>query len=307
MTFARWIVDRNSPTAARAIVNRVWQTYFGTGLVSTSEDLGTQSETPSHPELLDWLAVEFMERGWSLKALHRLIAASATYAQSSRVTPDLASRDPYNRLLARGPRFRVDAELVRDIALAASGLLNPKVGGPSVFPPAPDFLFQPPVSYGPKLWSEAKGEDRYRRALYTFRYRSVPYPMLQNFDAPNGDFSCVRRSRSNTPLQALTTLNEPLFLECAQALARTTLREGGSNDTERLEYAFRRCVSRRPTEPEAAALLALVHRQTQRFERGESNPKELAGASKDASPVQLAAWTVVARVLLNLDETITKE
>jgi hypothetical protein len=315
LTFARWLVDRNSPTTARALVNRLWQTYFGIGLVSTSEDLGKQSEPPSHPELLDWLAVEFMDRGWSLKAMHRLIVTSATYRQSSRVTPELYERDPYNRLLARGPRFRVEGEVVRDIALAASGLLNPRIGGPSVYPPAPDFLFLPPASYGPKNWYEEKGENRYRRAIYTFRYRSVPYPVLQTFDAPNGDISCVRRVRSNTPLQALTTLNEPLFLESAQALAERTLREGGETDVKRLSYAFRRCLSREPTGPEAAELLSLLNKQKQRLAEGWLSPWDLSGFDpakppslpKGATPAQLAAWTAVSRVLLNLDETITKE
>ena len=315
LTFAKWLVDRESPTTARSQVNRIWQTYFGTGLVSTSEDLGKQSESPSHPELLDWLAVEFMDRGWSLKAMHRLIVTSATYRQSSRVSPALLARDPYNRLLARGPRFRVEAEVVRDIALAASGLMNPKVGGPSVYPPAPEFLFLPPVSYGPKNWYEAKDDDRYRRALYTFRFRSVPYPVLQNFDAPNGDISCVRRTRSNTPLQALTTLNEPLFLESAQALALRTLSEGGLTDGQRLTYAFRRCVARRPSLQETTELLSLLRKQKQRLAEGWTSPWDLAGfdASKTpkmptgVTPVQLAAWTVVSRVLLNLDETITKE
>ncbi len=296
-------------------MNRVWQAYFGIGIVATSEDFGMQCEPPSHPELLDWLAVEFMERGWSLKALHRLIVNSATYRQSSRVTPELVARDPYNRLLARGPRFRVDAEVVRDIALAASGLLEPKVGGPSVFPPAPEFLFQPPASYGPKVWNEAKGPGRYRRALYTFRYRSVPYPMLQTFDAPNGDFACVRRTRSNTPLQALTTLNEPISLECARALALRTVREGGCDAAARLEYAFRRCLSRPPTAEESATLLDLWKREVRRFEKPGADPWALAADDpnhkpelpKDASPAQLAAWTAVSRVLLNLDETITKE
>jgi hypothetical protein len=289
LTFARWLVDRNSPTTARAAVNRVWQTYFGIGLVETAEDLGTRSSPPSHPELLDWLAVEFMDKGWSLKALHRLIATSAAYRQSSRLTPELLARDPYNRLLARGSRFRVEAEIVRDIALAASGLLNPKVGGPSVYAPAPDFLFLPPASYGPKVWDEAKGEDRYRRALYTFRYRSAPYPMLQTFDAPTGETSCVRRVRSNTPLQALVTLNEPLFVESAKALAKRTLREGGYTDADRLAYAFRRCLARKPTPAEADELLTFVARQERRL--GD----------------RVAAWTALSRVLLNLDETITKE
>lgn len=315
LSFARWLVDRGAPTTARSVANRIWQTYFGIGLVSTSEDLGSQSEAPSHPELLDWLAVELMDGGWSLKKLHRLIVTSNTYRQTSRVTPELMARDPYNRLLAHGPRFRVDAEIVRDLALAASGLLSDKVGGPSVFPPSPAFLYQPPVSYGPKVWPESIGEDRYRRALYTFRYRSVPNPALQVFDAPNGDFSCVRRTRSNTPLQALTTLNEPLFLECARGLALLSLQKGGDWDTDRLTFAFRRCLSRPPTAEEADTLLALLHRQTERFEKGAANPWELIADKPESrpklpdgvTPARLAAWTAVSRVLLNLDETITKE
>ncbi len=315
LSFARWLVDRQAPTTARAIVNRVWQSYFGTGIVSTSEDLGSQCEAPSHPDLFDWLAVEFMEGGWSLKHLHRLIVTSATYRQSSRVTPELHASDPYNRLLARGPRFRVDAELVRDIGLAASGLLNPAIGGESVYPPAPAFLFQPPASYGPKTWVEATGPDRYRRALYTFRFRSVPYPMLQAFDSPNGDFSCVRRARSNTPLQALTLLNEPVSLECARALALLTLKQGGASDAERLGYAFRRCLARSPAGDETEPLLALLQRETRRFATGAARPWDLTTDKPedalrlppDATPAQFAAWTVVARVLLNLDETITKE
>jgi hypothetical protein len=315
LTFARWLVDPAAPTTARSIVNRVWQTYFGTGIVATSEDLGVQCEAPSHPELLDWLAVELMESGWSLKHLHRLIVTSAAYRQSSRITPELLARDPYNRLLARGPRYRVDAEIVRDIALAASGVLDSRIGGPSVSPPAPEFLFQPPTSYGPKVWKEAVGQDRYRRGLYTFRYRSVPYPMLQSFDAPNGDFACVRRTRSNTPLQALTTLNEPIFLECARALALLTLREGGCTDADRLSVAFRRCLARTPGAEETAILLELLKRETTRFEQPGADPLALAANNParppslpaGASPKELAAWTAVARVLLNLDETITKD
>jgi hypothetical protein len=288
LTFARWLTDRNAPTTARVAVNRVWQAYFGTGIVSTSEDFGKQSETPSHPELLDWLAVEFMENKWSLKHLHRLIVTSETYRQSSNVTPELLSKDPYNRLLARAPRLRVEGEIVRDIALSASGLLDRTVGGPPVYPPAPEFLFQPPTSYGPKIWKEEKGNARYRRAIYTHRYRSVPYPVLQNFDTPNGDASCPKRARSNTPLQALTTLNEPLFFEAAKALGEKTLREGGSNDADRIRYAFRRVLSRDPAADESAALNDFLAKQK---------------ASREPS----AAWTALARVIFNLDEAITKE
>ncbi|WZO97794.1 PSD1 and planctomycete cytochrome C domain-containing protein [Isosphaeraceae bacterium EP7] len=314
LSFARWLVDRRSPTTARAAVNRVWQSYFGTGLVSTSEDLGSQGEAPTHPELLDWLAVEFMDGGWSMKALHKLITESATYRQSSVVSPEMAARDPENRLLARGPRFRVDAEVVRDVALAASGLLDDTIGGPSVFPPAPEFLFQPPASYGPKTWAESKGAGRFRRALYTFRYRSVPYPALQVFDAPNGDFACVRRSRSNTPLQALTTLNEPLALDCARAMALRVLREGGNSDPERIAYAFRLCTGRTPEDRETAPLLALLQRQAKRFGPGGVDPWTLAASDpakppalpEGVTPAQAASWTAASRVLLNLDETITK-
>ncbi len=330
LTFAKWLADRQAPTTARAAVNRIWQSYFGTGIVATAEDFGKQSEAPSHPELLDWLAVELMEgakRGqgdkgtspttapWSLKHIHRLIVTSATYRQSSKMTPELLQRDPYNRLLARGSRLRIEAELVRDVALAASGLLNQKVGGASVFPPSPEFLYLPPASYGPKPWPESKGEDRYRRALYTFRYRSVPFPALQTFDAPTADISCVRRPRSNTPLQALTTLNETLFLETARALAAKTLKEGGTTDQQRLSFAFRRVLSRQPSATEVAELLALKTRQQQRFVSGELNPWNLATNDPDkpfllpkgATMDELAAWTVVSRVLLNLDEAITKE
>ncbi|MDX2268830.1 MAG: PSD1 and planctomycete cytochrome C domain-containing protein [Bryobacter sp.] len=289
LDLARWITDRNAPTTARAFVNRVWQQYFGTGIIETSEDLGTQSAAPSHRELLDWLAVEFMETGWSMKKLHRLIVTSNVYQQSSEVRPELLTKDPNNRLLARGPRFRVEGEIVRDITLAASGLLNRQVGGPSVFPPAPEFLFQPPSSYGPKNWPVEKGENRYRRALYTFRFRSVPYPVLTNFDTPNGDVSCVRRVRSNTPLQALTMLNEPLFLEAAQALGQRAMKEGGKADAERIQYVFQRTLSRRAEAAEEAALMAFLDKQRAR-QLGEEQ-----------------TWTALARVVLNLDETITKE
>lgn len=315
LTFAKWLVDRRSPTTARSIVNRIWQSYFGTGIVATPENFGTQCEPPANQQLLDWLAVEFMDSGWNTKKLHRLITTSSVYRQTSNISAEALARDPDNRLLARGPRFRVDAELVHDIALAAGGLLNPEVGGPSVYPPAPAFLFQPPASYAPKTWKTAQGAERYRRALYTFRFRSVPYPTLQAFDAPNGEMSCVRRARSNTPLQALSTLNEPLFVESAQALALRTIKDGGNNDRDRLAYAFRLCTARRPTGAETDVLIKLLAKEDQRIADGWIDARELAGLGPElkvplpaaTTPRLLAAWTAVSRVILNLDETITKE
>ncbi|MBM3980244.1 MAG: DUF1549 domain-containing protein [Planctomycetes bacterium] len=323
LTLAKWLVDKQSPTTSRAIVNRVWQTYFGRGLTDSPEEFGTQGEKPTHPELLDWLAVEFMEptnekahrisRPWSLKHLHRLIVTSATYKQSSRITPEVLKADPDNKLLARGARFRAEGEIVRDIALAASGLLNRKIGGPSVYAPAPEFLFKPPASYGPFEWVEAKGEDRYRRALYTFRRRSTPYPALTVFDVPVGEASCVKRTRTNTPLQALTALNETIFVECARALGKRAVLEGGKTDAERLTYAFRLCVSRAPTADELAVLTKLLDKTRKRFEEGEANAAEIATGDKDAAKpdgltfADWGAFAVIARVLLNLDETVTKE
>ena len=316
LSLASWLVDRRSPTTARALVNRVWMEYFGTALVATPEDLGTQAEPPSHPELLDWLACEFMDRGWSQKALHRLIVTSATYRQASLARPELVARDPYNRLLARGSRLRVEGEVIRDIQLAASGLLNPALGGRSVMPPAPAFVFQPPASYAPFPWIEETGPNRYRRALYTWRRRSTPYPMLSTFDVPEGNNACVRRARSNTPLQALVTLNETIAVEAARALALRTLAEGGETDRERIAYAFRRCVSRPPSPTERDVLVKLLDQERRRIADGWVNPWEIVTGSRDqrpaglppgASPAQWAAYTVVARVLLNLDETITRE
>ncbi|HMO36598.1 MAG TPA: DUF1553 domain-containing protein, partial [Gemmatales bacterium] len=277
----QWLTDRQAPTTARVFVNRVWQIYFGTGFVSSPEDFGVQSEKPSHPELLDWLAVEFMENGWSMKALHRLIVHSATYRQSSRVTPELLTKDPYNRLLARASRLRVEAEIVRDISLHVSGLLQHQLGGPAVFSPAPAFLFQPPASYGPFTWNEAQGADRYRRAIYTFRRRSTPYPMLTNFDAPNGDAACVRRVRSNTPLQALTTMNEVLFLEAARALGKRMLLEGGETDADRLQFGFRLCTSRLPTKRELTLLKQSLQQQRERFADGWLIPVEVLFGSRE--------------------------
>ena len=315
LTFARWLADRKSPTTARVMVNRVWLAYFGQGLLPTPEDFGTQSETPSHPELLDWLAVDFMDHDWSFKHLHRLIVTSSTYRQSSKLTAAAYESDPYNRLLARGPRFRVEGEIVRDIALAASGLLNPKLGGPSIMTPAPAFLFEPPTSYAPFPWKHETGPDKYRRALYTFRRRSTPFPALQTYDVPNADSACVRRQRSNSPLQALVSLNEPLFVECSQALARKTLTEGGPTDEQRITFAFRQTLARQPQPDEVQELMALLNKEKQRMADGWVNVSEVATGTTaipnnlpaGVTPTQLAAYTLVSRVLLNLDETITKE
>jgi mono/diheme cytochrome c family protein len=311
LTLAQWLVNGQNPLTARVIVNRFWQGYFGRGIVITSEDFGTQGDKPSHPELLDWLACEFMARGWSMKAMHRLIVESATYRQSSKVTPEMYALDQYNRLLARGPRFRVEAEVVRDIALSASGLLSSKVGGPSVYPPIPDGVLN--LAYGaPMKWETSTGEDRYRRGLYTFWKRTVPYPGLSIFDAPNADTACVRRVMSDTPLQALTTLNDTVFQETAQALALRIWKEGGSSDRDRAIYAFRLCTARKPDAVELERLLALVKEKENYFENRTTAAVQVSSTDPKNAPEnvnlhQVAAWTLASRVLLNLDETITKE
>jgi mono/diheme cytochrome c family protein len=309
LTFAKWLVDPQSPTTARRMVNSLWQAYFGIGLLETSEDFGHQAARPSHPELLDWLAVEFMESGWDMKHLHRLIVESATYRQVSAASPALREMDPKNRLLARGARLRVPAETVRDIQLASSGLLDGKIGGRSVFPPAPGYLFQKPVSYGPKTWEVETDSNRYRRALYTFRFRSVPYPMLVAFDAPSGTASCARRNISTSPMQALVTLNEQVSVEAALGLAHLILTDTGTLD-EKLARAFVRCTSRVPDAEEVAALAA-VHEATLAADPAEAkllleNHRPVT-LDLSAHPLpELAAAAAVARVLLNLDETITK-
>lgn len=308
---ARWIVDRKNPLTARVIVNRIWQQYFGAGLVSTPEDFGARCEAPSHPELLDWLAAEFIESGWSLKHIHRLITKSATYRQSSKVGPALLEADPTNRWLARFPRLRVDSEIVRDVALAAAGLLSQKIGGPSVYPPIPDGVLS--LGYGsPMKWETSTGDDRYRRAMYTFWKRSVPYPSLLVFDQPNGDFSCTRRIRSNTPLQALTTLNDQVFMEAAQGLALRVWKEGGATDTARMVFAFRLCTGRRPDAFELQKLLALLADQQSYF-RGRTSAAvyvsspDLNRLPEEVDLHKVAPWTIVARTLLNLDEAVTRQ
>jgi hypothetical protein len=249
-----------------------------------------------------------------LKHIHRLIVRSAVYQQSSILTPELLERDQSNQLLARGARFRVDAELVRDCALSVSGLLNETVGGPSVYPPAPGFLFEPPASYGPKIWNTSKDDDQYRRSLYVHSYRSVPYPSLQVFDAPKGDAACIRRERSNTPLQALVVLNEPQFVDCARALALRILRESPSDDDDsRIVFAHRLATGRVPTTDERQVLLRVIDEQRERIAKGELKVEELVGVSEQMckqltgeSAGNTLPWIVLSRVLLNLDETITK-
>jgi uncharacterized protein DUF1553/uncharacterized protein DUF1549/cytochrome c len=307
LDLARWLVCDKNPLTARVTVNRVWQRYFGRGLVKTVEDFGTQGEKPSHPELLDWLASEFVRHHWSQKALHRLIVTSATYRQSSEVPAALKERDPENILLARSPRLRVEAEIVRDIALTASGLIQHRVGGPSVLPPQPAGITD--LSRGNLIWVTATGPDRYRRGMYTFWKRTSPYPGMTVFDAPTADEATVQRIRSNTPLQALTTLNDEVFVEAAQALALRVLREAQPDDRARLRYGFRLCLGREPDNFEGATLWDVLQQEQERFRKKPDAARGLVPkyAPADLASAQYAPWFSIARVLLNLDETITRE
>ncbi len=330
---AQWIVAKENPLTARVIINRIWQSYFGQGLVSTPEDFGNRCDKPTHPELLDWLAVTLRDgnaevevrnaevkqtqhsalstQHWNMKAIHKLIVTSATYRQSSKVTPQLMEKDPYNFWLARAPRVRVEAELIRDIALSASGLMSNKIGGPSVFPPIPDGVLS--LGYGgPMKWETSTGEDRYRRGMYTFWKRNVPYPSMQVFDQPNGDFSCTRRIRSNTPLQSLTTLNDTTFMEAAQSLALRVWKEGGTTDRDKIIYAYKLCTAREPDAFELTELTKLLQQQRTIFKGNTASAVYVSSADINNLPDkvdlhELAPWAMVARVLLNLDETITKE
>jgi hypothetical protein len=305
---ARWLVDENNPLVGRVTMNRAWASFFGRGIVNTVQDFGLMGEPPSHPELLDWLATEFVRSGWDVKAMHRLIVTSATYRQPNRVTPELLQRDPPNVLLARGPRNRIEAEMVRDVALAVSGLLDEKVGGPSVFPPQPEGVES--LSYGATPWPTSTGGDRWRRGLYTYLRRTSPYPAMLTFDAPTSDTTCVRRVKSNTPLQALTLLNDKVFVEASQALARRVLTEA-SGPEARAKLLFRLCTGRAADGDELAQLEAFIAAQLARFESGSADAKavavsEVLPAPDGANLPELAAWTVAARAMLNLDETITK-
>ena len=308
LDFARWLVSPENPLVGRVTMNRIWARYFGRGIVETSEDFGIQGELPSHPLLLDYLATELVERNWSLKAMHKFIVMSATYRQSSKVTEDVLDRDPFNRLFARGPRFRLDAETVRDNALAISGLLNRKLGGPSVFPFQPEGVWANP--YSGDRWTQSNNGNQYRRGLYTFWRRTAPYASFMAFDAPSREVSCERRARSNTPLQALATLNDKSFVECSSGLAQRMMTEVMGGVNERLEHGFRLCVSRKPTETEANALAKLYQSSLEQYRNDPTGAKKLASVRGKPKPgidlAELAAWTVVANILLNLDETITK-
>ncbi|MDB6154131.1 MAG: Planctomycete cytochrome [Chthoniobacteraceae bacterium] len=302
LEFARWLVSRENPLTARVTVNRQWAAFFGRGLVRTADDFGFQGDAPSDPALLDWLAIEFINQGWSLKKLHKLIVTSATYQQSSRGTPELFERDPANILLARGPRFRLDAEIIRDSILSASSLLTVKLGGPSVYPPQPPGAQE--TAYGGSSWTASTGPDRYRRGLYTFAKRSAPYAMSSNFDAPNGDVCIAQREVSNTPLQALAMLNDTVIIEAAQALGSVIAALPCSDETK-IETLVRRCLTRPPSVEEKAMLLGFYNDQKKRCLNKELDPALLAGKG-EGDVNDRAAWTAVARAVFNLDEALTK-
>jgi hypothetical protein len=308
---AQWLVSAENPLTARVVVNRQWAEFFGRPIVESPEDFGTQGIPPTHPELLDWLSTEWIRKGWSLKALHRTIVTSSTYRQSSRVFPELLERDPYNRLLARGPRFRMEAEMIRDVLLSASGLLSAKIGGPSVFPLQADTSGVVAINKVETAWTPSAGEDRYRRGLYTHWRRTAPFAAFMAFDAPSRECCTIRRARTNTPLQALTGLNDPAYFDAARGLARRLTREGAPGVRERVERGFELATGRKPRESERRILEGLYESERQRFLRDPRSARAVlrdsAVAPDEPETSELAAWTMVSSVLLNLDETITKE
>jgi hypothetical protein len=313
LDLARWIVSRDNPLTARVTVNRLWMLLFGAGIVRTPGDFGTQGAPPTHPELLDWLATDFMESGWDIKHVMKTVVMSNAYRQSSQTTKALRERDPYNMLLARQSRFRLDAETVRDNALAVSGLLVDKVGGRSVFPYQPAGYWDHCNTFaGPLIYKQDHGEDLYRRGLYTYWKRTFLNPSLLAFDAPSREECVADRPRSNTPLQALVLMNDPTYVEAARSLAEHLLQEGGGTLPERLNYAFRRVVARPATPAEIAVLSSLYQRHLQQYTTDKSAAQQLLTSGEHAvprglDPTELAAWTSVARVILNLNETITRE
>ena len=315
LALAKWLIDPANPLTARVTVNRFWERYFGTGLVKTSEDFGRQGEAPSHPELIDWLATEFIRTGWDVKAMQKLIVMSATYRQDAATDAARLEKDFYNRLLSRGPRFRMDAEMIRDHALAVSGLLNPKLGGPSVYPVQVPNLWKEIGFLRPEIgmdeWPVSEGPDLYRRAVYTFWRRVCTYPTFATFDAPSREVCVSRRPRTNTPLQALAALNEPTLLEAARVFAQRILADGGNDDAAQLDFAFRTCLGRAPTQVERTRLLAFLDQQMKSFRRDPRSAEALTTVGSAKRPAaldarKLAAWMMMANVLFNLDETLTK-
>jgi len=310
---ARWLTRPDHPLTARVVVNRFWQQIFGQGLVKTSDNFGMQGEWPSHPDLLDWLAREFIESDWNVKALMKRMVLSATFRQDSAVSPELLARDPENRLLARGPRFRLPAEILRDQALAISGLLKNRLGGPSVYPYQAEGLYKGVVvdaAYPGTRYVVSKGDDLYRRSLYTFWKRTMPHPVMTVFDAPDREFCIVRRSSTNTPLQALTLLNNPIFVEAARKLAERAIREGGTSRESRLAYAFRLATGRPPDANERGILAGKFDEMLAAYRADEAGARAFThvGASAGGAaipPAELAAYTALANLILNLDEVIT--
>ncbi len=294
LAFARWLVNGENPLVGRVVMNRLWQSLFGRGIVRTTEDFGFQGEAPTHPELLDWLALEFVRQGWSWKQMLRILVTSATYRQSSATTAEALARDPENKLLGRSPRTRLEAEQLRDAALRATGLLSPKLGGPSVFPPQPPGITTE-GTYGPLAWNVSGGEDRYRRGLYTFAKRTAPYAMFSTFDGPSGEACQARREVSNTPLQALTLMNDEVFIEASRHAGKVLSGEAGS-DEEKVERAFRRVLVRTPSVEERGLLLKYL----------QSQQRRLAAKELDAAKLGGDAWTLLVRALLNLDEFVTR-
>ncbi|MBI3666641.1 MAG: DUF1553 domain-containing protein [Acidobacteria bacterium] len=312
---ARWLVDPSHPLTGRVAVNRFWQMHFGNGLVKTAENFGSQGEPPTHPLLLDWLATEFIRTGWDVKGIERLIVTSAAYRQSSRLTPELREKDPENRLLARGPRFRLPAEMVRDNALAVSGLLNGEMGGHGVYPYQPKGLWEE-LAYGDvysaQTYVPSHGKDLYRRSMYTFWKRTSPPPFLITFDAPDREKCTARRAVTNTPLQALELMNDPTYVEAARALAQRLIHEAGSNQARRINVGFQLATAREPTPEEQKILADLARQKLAYYRQNKDAARKLlqVGESlydRKLDPSELAAWTTVASVILSMDETITKE
>jgi mono/diheme cytochrome c family protein len=314
LTLARWLVDPANPLTARVAVNHFWQMYFGLGIVKTSEDFGSQGDPPSNQKLLDWLATEFVRQKWDVKSMQRLIVTSAVYRQASATRPELLEKDPENRLLAHGPRFRLPAEMVRDSALSVSGLMNSQIGGRSVLPYQPKGLWEEMAfggEYSAQTYEQSHGADLYRRSMYTFWKRTVPYPSLNTFDAPDREKCTARRGTTNTPLQALVLLNDPTYVEASRALAQRGLKESGPAASDRIRYEFQLATAREPSSKELSILEALYKREMNHYDTDRAAAKKLVAIGESPSdakidPAELAAWTTVASTILNLDETISK-